>query len=160
MRVPASKSVANRELLLSALAKGRSAIDLGDGDPGEDVRAMRGAIGALGCAVDGGPKGIVTVTGLGEGAPTLEARIDAGDAGTVARFVTALAATLPGRTRIDGSPRLRQRPLAPLIRALRQLGATVDGDSLPLTVTGPLNGLLATSTRARRCSFCVIQPRR
>jgi 3-phosphoshikimate 1-carboxyvinyltransferase len=140
VRVPASKSVANRELLLSALAKGRSAIDLGDGDPGEDVRAMRGAIGALGCAVDGGPKGVVTVTGLGEGAPTLEARIDASDAGTVARFGTALAATLPGRTRIDGSARLRQRPIAPLIRALRQLGATVDGDSLPLTVTGPLQG--------------------
>lgn len=140
MRVPASKSVANRELLLSALAKGRSAIDLGDQDPGDDVRAMRGAIGVLGCAVDGGPAGVVTVTGLGDGAPRVDARIDAGDAGTVARFGTALAATLPGRTRIDGTARLRQRPIAPLVRALRRLGATVDADVLPLTVTGPLEG--------------------
>lgn len=138
--MPASKSVANRELLLSALADGRSELDLGDADPGDDVRAMRAAIGALGCAVDGGPTGVVTVAGLGRSAPAIEARIDAADAGTVARFVTALAATLPGRTRIDGSARLRERPLAPLVRALRELGATIDGDALPLTVTGPLRG--------------------
>jgi len=140
VRVPASKSVANRELILSALAEGRSRIDLGDAGPGDDVRAMRAAIGALGCSIDGGPTGVITVTGLGISAPTIEARIDAGDAGTVARFVTALAATLPGRTRIDGSARLRERPLAPLLRALRDLGATIDGDALPMTVVGPLRG--------------------
>ncbi len=140
MRVPASKSVANRELLLSAMAKGRSAVDLGEADPGEDVRAMRAAIGALGCAVDGGTHGVVRVAGLGASAPTLETSIDAGDAGTVARFGLALAATLPGRTRMDGSARLRERPIAPLVRALRQLGATIDWEAFPLTVTGPLRG--------------------
>jgi 3-phosphoshikimate 1-carboxyvinyltransferase len=140
VRVPASKSVANRELLLAAIARGRSTLDLGEHDPGDDVRAMRDAIGALGCALEGGPTGPVTITGLGDTAPTIDARIDCGHAGTVARFVTALAATLPGRTRLDGSARLRERPIAPLARALRELGATVDGDALPLTVRGPLRG--------------------
>jgi len=138
--VPASKSVANRELILSALAEGRSRVDLGPEDPGDDVLAMRAAIGALGCGVDGAATGTLTVTGLGRSAPTIDARIDAGDAGTVARFTTSLAATLPGRTRIDGSPRLRERPMAPLIRALRELGADIDAEALPLTVTGPLRG--------------------
>ena len=93
-------------MILSALAEGRSRVDLGPEDPGDDVLAMRAAIGALGCGVDGAATGTLTVTGLGRSAPTIDARIDAGDAGTVARFTTSLAATLPGRTRIDGSPRL------------------------------------------------------
>ena len=140
VRVPASKSVANRELVLAALADGRSVIDLGPLDPGEDVTAMREAIAALGYRVDGGPTGRVVVTGAGSSPPAIVAAVDAREAGTVARFVTALAATRVGRTTIDGSARLRQRPIAPLLRALRELGATVDGDALPVTVAGPLAG--------------------
>lgn len=140
MRVPASKSVANRELLLSAIAASRSEIDLGPMDPGDDVRAMREALAALGARVEGGPAGTVRVTGIGGSPPARDATVDAAEAGTVARFVTALAAALPGRTRIDGSERLRGRPLAALVRALRQLGAGVEGDALPLTVSGPLRG--------------------
>jgi 3-phosphoshikimate 1-carboxyvinyltransferase len=140
VRVPASKSQANRELLLSALAAGRSEVDLGDLDPGDDVRAMREALAELGCRLEGGPTGIVRVTGLWPSPPARDASVDAEHAGTVARFVAALAATLPGRARIDGSERLRARPMAPLTKALRELGATVEGDSLPITVSGPLRG--------------------
>ncbi len=139
MRVPASKSVANRELLLSALANGRSEIDLGEMDPGDDVAAMRDALAALGYQVDGRATGVVRVSGTSAPAAG-ERAVDARDAGTVARFVPALAATLLGRTRIDGSERMRERPIAPLARALRALGAQVDGDAFPLTVTGPLRG--------------------
>lgn len=140
VRVPASKSVANRELLVSAIASGRSEIDLGPLDPGDDVRLMRAAVAALGATVAGGPTGVVRITGIGPSPPAVVASVDAGEAGTVARFVTALAASLPGQARVDGSQRLRGRPLAALAKALRELGATVDGDALPLTVTGPLRG--------------------
>jgi len=66
--------------------------------------------------------------------------IDAKDAGTVARFVTALAALSGAEVRIDGSPRMRERPITTLVRALRDLGASIDSDTLPLTVKGPLGG--------------------
>ena len=136
MRVPASKSIANRELVLSALGTGRSEVDLGDMDPGDDVAAMRDAIAALGCAVQGGPTGVIRVSGLGPAPDTRDAAVHAEHAGTVARFVIAVAATLPGRTRIDGSERLRVRPMATLTKALRELGAEIDGDALPVTVSG------------------------
>ena len=138
VRVPASKSVANRELLLSALAEGVSHVDLGPLDPGDDVRTMRAALAALGYDVDGGPTGIVRIRG---GSPRGgDVTADAADAGTVARFVLALAATLPQRTTIDGSARMRERPMATLARALRELGATVEGEALPIAARGPLRG--------------------
>lgn len=137
VRVPASKSVANRELVLSALATGRSEVALGDLDPGDDVRAMQDALASLGYQVDARSTGVVRVAGK---AHDRDATVDARDAGTVARFVTALAATRPGRTTMDGSERMRQRPIGALARALRAMGAQVDGDRFPLTVSGPLRG--------------------
>jgi 3-phosphoshikimate 1-carboxyvinyltransferase len=137
VRVPASKSLANRELLLSALADGRSEVALGELDPGDDVRAMREALVALGHQLDARSPGVVRVSPGGHDA---DAAVDAHDAGTVARFVTALAATRGGRTTIEGSERMRERPIAALARALRALGAEVDGDRFPLAVRGPLRG--------------------
>lgn len=138
VRVPASKSLANRELLLSALAGGRSEVHLGPLDPGDDVRTMRDALVALGYPVDARASGVVRISGghPREGAATVDAR----DAGTVARFVTALAATRAGRTTIDGSERMRERPIGALARALRALGAQLEGERFPLTVSGPLRG--------------------
>lgn len=136
-RVPASKSLANRELLLSALAEGASEVVLGPLDPGDDVRAMHAALVALGHEAEARSDGSIRVTGRrGAGSST----VSAGAAGTVARFVTALAATRPGPTTIDGSERMRERPMAALARALRDLGARVDGERLPLTLSGPLRG--------------------
>ncbi len=139
VRVPASKSVANRELILSALAEGRSVLDLGPFDPGADVRAMREAIGALGYRLEWDGRH-ATIEGAGGAPPAVDASIDAADAGTVARFLTALAAVGRGRVTIDGSERLRLRPLTPLLAALRTLGAKVENDALPITVSGPLAG--------------------
>lgn len=135
--MPASKSVANRELVLSALADGRSRIVVGAQDPGDDVHTMADALVALGHQVHW-QDGAITVTP--RRAPYAQATIDARDAGTVARFVTALAASTDAEVRVDGSARMRERPLAALVAALRTLGAAVDGDALPLTVRGPLRG--------------------
>lgn len=137
VRVPASKSIANRELLLSALANGASEVALGELDPGDDVRAMRQALASLGYQVDARSTGVVRVSGHAKDGAAM---VDARDAGTVARFVTALAATRPAPTTIDGSERMRERPIGALARALRTLGAQVDSDRFPLTVTGPLRG--------------------
>jgi 3-phosphoshikimate 1-carboxyvinyltransferase len=136
-RVPASKSVANRELVLSALATGRSRIEVGELDPGDDVRTMAAAIAALGHEVRW-HAGIVEITP--HAVPDARAELGCAESGTVARFTTALAALSDRETAIDGSPRLRQRPMGPLVEALRALGATVDRDSLPLVVRGPLRG--------------------
>ena len=61
-----------------------------------------------------------------------------GDNGTGARCLTALAALREARTIIDGSDRLRKRPIAPLCEALRELGATVEGSAFPVAVRGPI----------------------
>ena len=137
VRVPASKSVANRELVLCALASGRSRLDVGDLDPGDDVRAMAAAIAALGHDVRWAG-GQIEITP--REVPYVHADIDAREAGTVARFATALAATYGAEIRVDGSARMRERPMGSLVSALRALGASVDGDGLPLTVRGPLDG--------------------
>lgn len=73
--------------------------------------------------------------------PHPEAHLDCGDSGTLLRFLVAALTTLPGRFTVDGSPRLRERPLAPLLAALRELGARIsclgaEGHA-PLIVEGP-----------------------
>ena len=139
VRVPASKSIANRELVLSAIADGRSRLDMGRLDPGDDVRAMRQALASLGYQVEWDQTFGVTVHGA-ETIPHATGPVHAAEAGTVARFALALAALADGETKVDGSVRLRDRPIAPLVNALRDIGATADCDALPLTVTGPIRG--------------------
>jgi 3-phosphoshikimate 1-carboxyvinyltransferase len=138
-RVPASKSVANREIVLSAIAEGRSRLVLGPLDPGDDVRAMTDAVVALDYRVDR-DGGDLIVHGTGAGPHRAGGAVDAHDAGTVARFGAALAALGGGYVTITGSQRLRERPIAPLLDALRRLGATVTGDRLPVTIVGPIRG--------------------
>jgi 3-phosphoshikimate 1-carboxyvinyltransferase len=122
VRVPASKSIANRELVLSAIAHGRSRLELGPLDPGADVRAMATALAEMGYEIRVAGA-TIAVTGAGDAQPTKEAIVDAEDAGTVARFGAAVAALGPREVHVDGSPRLRSRPIATLVTALRTLGA-------------------------------------
>lgn len=139
VRVPASKSVANRELVLSAIAHGRSRLGLGPLDPGADVHAMATALAEMGYQVrwDGAT---IAVDGAGDDQPAKDAIVDAQDAGTVARFGAAVAALAAREVHLDGSQRLRTRPIATLVTALRQLGAKVDAEALPVTIRGPLDG--------------------
>ena len=133
--VPASKSVTNRELVLSALATARSSLVVGPIDPGDDVHAMSDALVALGHMVRW-ERDRIDITPRAR----RPARVDAHEAGTVARFGLALAALGAEETVFDGSARLRERPIAPLVKALRALGATIDAQQLPLRVRGPLRG--------------------
>lgn len=86
----------------------------------------------------------VVVRGAPGGLARRAAALQVGLAGTVARFLTPLSATGDEPVVLDGTPRMRERPMADLVRSLRQLGARVEAlgaaDCLPLRVTGPLRG--------------------
>lgn len=137
-RLPGSKSLTNRALLLAALAEGETRL------PGalesDDTRAMAEGLRALGYRVHAsGPEWRV----LGTGAPPRvagEVAIDVRAAGTAMRFLTALAAAGEGTVRLDGSARMRQRPMRDLIAALRDLGVDADarspGGCPPVVVRG------------------------
>ena len=138
VKVPASKSIANREIVLSALGQGRSRLALGPLDPGDDVAAMTDAVVALGYRVERSSDEILIV---GMSADSRAgATIDAREAGTVARFGAALGALGSGFVTVTGSERLRRRPIKPLLDALRGLGASVKGDELPVLIVGPIHG--------------------
>ena len=128
--VPGSKSVTNRALVLAALADTPSRLR----GPlrARDTTLMAAALRELGAGVaEDGADWVVTPAPLVGGG-----HVDVGLAGTVQRFVPPLAALADGPVGFDGDARARERPLAPLVSGLRQLGATVDGDGLPLTVHG------------------------
>lgn len=133
-RVPGSKSITNRALLLAAAADGTS--ELVAPLVSDDTVAFREALTDLGVDVEAGGDRW-TVTGLGR-APRTGASVRCADAGTAARFLPVLAAAGEGEFSFDGSDQLRARPLGPLIRALAQLGAGVEsaaGGGLPLRIT-------------------------
>ena len=121
--------------MLAALAEGRSVVRR----PlhSRDTELMAAALTGLGVDVTATPEGDWVVDGRGSAlAPRVE-QVDVGNAGTVARFLPAVAALARGTVRFDGDPRVRERPLAPLLLALRELGADLDNvHGLPLTVRG------------------------
>lgn len=94
---------------------------------------MLSALASLGATVERVDDG-VRVSGR---APVSgDVAIDLGNAGTVARFTPPLAALSGASVRYDSDPAMRRRPIAPLLQALRDLGADIDGDAFPLTVRG------------------------
>ncbi|MCA1712626.1 MAG: 3-phosphoshikimate 1-carboxyvinyltransferase [Actinobacteria bacterium] len=132
VELPGSKSVTNRALVLAALADGRSYVRR----PlrSRDSELMAAALRVLGASVeDDGDDWVVD----GGALVCTGDRVDVGNAGTVARFVPPVAALSTGTIVFDGDPRVRERPLGPLLAALRSLGASLDRvDALPVTVTG------------------------
>lgn len=136
VRVPGSKSLTNRALVAAALAPGRSEIVAPlDAD---DTRVLAEALSRLGAKVAFGPR-CWTVEAPVRGGQA-EVRIDVGPAGTPARFLLALLSALPGRFLLDGSPRMRERPMGPLVAALRARGARIEAAGregfLPLRIEG------------------------
>lgn len=122
VRVPGSKSVANRALVCAALATGRSRLT---GLPtGDDTRLLIAALRSLGLAVSIHGRE-TTIDGPLPG-ESLAATVDAGLGGTTARFLTAVAALRGSPTTITARGRLLQRPMEPLVEALRTLGARVE----------------------------------
>jgi 3-phosphoshikimate 1-carboxyvinyltransferase len=133
--LPGSKSVTNRALVLAALAVGRSVVRR----PlrSRDTELMAAALRVLGVPVTDGPSGDWLVDGVGGPLMPTAATVDVGNAGTVARFLPPVATLALGPIRFDGDPRVRERPLGPLLAALRALGADLDRvDALPVTITG------------------------
>jgi len=123
VKLPGSKSISNRVLLLAALASGETRLhDLLDSD---DTRVMLDALRTLGIAVrqDGGA---AVVSGAGGAFPLKAAELFLGNAGTAFRPLTAALALCGGDYRLSGVARMHERPIGDLVDALRQLGARID----------------------------------
>ncbi len=135
VELPGSKSATNRALILAALADGPSVLRR----PlrSRDTLLMARGLGALGVdVVDQGTDWVVSGRPR-EGAGPDEVSVDVGNAGTVARFLPAVAALGTAAVRFDGDPRVRERPIGPLLLALRRLGVDLDrADALPMTIRG------------------------
>lgn len=138
VRVPGSKSMTNRALVLAALADGESVIC----KPlrSRDTDLMADGLQVLGIELADGPDGSYRVHGTGTPLrPGAAAVVDVGNAGTVARFLPPLAALARGEVIFDGDPAMRRRPLGPLLAGMGSLGAAVDEGGrggLPLVVRG------------------------
>ncbi|MDO5690896.1 MAG: bifunctional 3-phosphoshikimate 1-carboxyvinyltransferase/cytidylate kinase [Pseudomonadota bacterium] len=123
VRLPGSKSISNRVLLLAALCEGRTTIhDLLDSD---DTRVMLQALRQLGCdvVVDGAT---AVIEGLGQHPRQPQAALFLGNAGTAMRPLTAALAVLGGDYTLSGIPRMHERPIGDLVDALRALGCHID----------------------------------
>src|SRR5688500_1652689 len=119
VRLPGSKSISNRVLLLAALARGETEVlGLLDAD---DTRVMREALAVLGVAFNG-----TTVRGVAGPFPVKKAELFLGNAGTAFRPLTAALAFSGGEYRLSGVPRMHERPIGDLVDALRGIGARVD----------------------------------
>ncbi len=123
VRLPGSKSISNRTLLLAALAEGRTVIrELLASD---DTARMLDALVALGLP----PKSLGgddwAIQGSGGAFPVREADLFLGNAGTVFRPLTAALALAGGHYKLSGVPRMHERPIGDLVDALRELGADI-----------------------------------
>jgi 3-phosphoshikimate 1-carboxyvinyltransferase len=139
--VPGSKSLTNRALVLAALATSQGTSTISGALRSRDTDLMIGAVRTLGVTVDGDD---TELTVSGAIAPSRDARVDCGLAGTVLRFVPPVAALGTETVVFDGDAQARARPIAPLLEALRGLGVDIDGDTLPFSVRG--NGTVAGGT--------------
>ncbi len=145
VHIPGSKSLTNRYLLLAALAGSPSYLraPLHSRDSALMIEALR----QLGAGIElvptdspFGPDVKVIPLDFAQAQPHAVS-IECGLAGTVMRFVPALAALLPGEFAFDGDPHARQRPMGPVLEGLRQLGVQVDCEqgenALPFVLRSP-----------------------
>jgi len=124
VKLPGSKSISNRILLLSALAYGDTRIhDLLDSD---DTQRMLEALRALGVVWEQGQGDTLTVHGSAGAFPVRQAGLFLGNAGTAFRPLTAVLAFSGGDYQLSGVPRMHERPIGDLVDALRCLGAKID----------------------------------
>jgi 3-phosphoshikimate 1-carboxyvinyltransferase len=135
IRPPGSKSITNRALVIAALARGTTT--LRGALFSDDSRHVTRALASLGLAVEANEvASTLTVTGCDGDVPAGPATLFVGNAGTAARFLPPMLALGQGPYRLEGAPRMSERPLGPLVAALRSLGARIDGDAVPLTISG------------------------
>jgi len=130
VEIPTSKSLTNRALIASAAAGGgliERPLDC------EDTRLLAGALDQAGWPVTWMHE--ITV---GQRRPVEDAVVDLGNSGTGARLALGLLACVPGRFRVDGTDRLRERPMLPLIETLTDLGSEIQSRDgfLPVDIVG------------------------
>jgi 3-phosphoshikimate 1-carboxyvinyltransferase len=135
LRLPGSKSITNRALLLAALSDSPSVLRgaLKARDSSLAIKALH----ILGCAFH--EHGTHLAVSPGSLAAGSSVGIDVGNAGTVMRFLPAVAALSAASVAFDGDPRARERPIGALLAALRTLGVSIDDGgrgSLPFTISG------------------------
>ena len=119
VKMPGSKSISNRVLLLAALAEGKTRVEnLLDSD---DTGVMLNALELLGVRIERDP-----ATVHGGPFPNKSADLHLGNAGTAFRPLTAVLALAGGEYRLSGAPRMHERPIGDLVDALRALGARID----------------------------------
>ena len=127
IRPPGSKSITNRALLCAALAEGRSKLrGVLDSD---DTRVMLDSLAKLGVETGASRDDPLIIVGCDGAFPSRQADLFVGNSGTTMRFLTAAAAATHGTYRLDGVPRMRERPIGDLVSALNRLGADVQGQS-------------------------------
>ncbi len=125
VRVPGSKSLTNRALLIASLASGTT--HLSNALFSDDSRYFTKALQTLGFNLQlDEVNHTMTITGLGGKIPATKAELFIGNAGTAARFLSAFLTLGNGEYILDGEPRMRERPIGDLVEALTQLGAKVD----------------------------------
>ena len=128
VRLPGSKSISNRILLLAALAGGNTRIhDVLDAD---DTRRMLEALRILGVEIADEGGGVLRVRGAGGAFVIKRADLFLGNAGTAFRPLTAALAFCAGDYRLSGVPRMHERPIGDLVDALRGIGAQIDYDGV------------------------------
>lgn len=138
-KAPRSKYLSNRWLVLAALSESPAVLN---GVPdNEDIRHLVSGLQTLGVVVTKHENGLV-LSKKPSVMPKEPVIVHCGDSGSMARFIMALAATKSFPVTVDGSQRLRSRPMAPLIRALEALGAKISSTNgyLPVTVQGKIRG--------------------
>jgi 3-phosphoshikimate 1-carboxyvinyltransferase len=151
VRLPGSKSISNRTLLLAALAEGETRIEeLLDSD---DTRVMLAALKELGVGLerDASARSVV-VHGVGGRFPIKAADLHLGNAGTAFRPLTAVLALCGGRYRLSGVARMHERPIRDLVDALRQVGADISyaaSEGYPPLAIRPAEIRLPPSVRVR-----------
>jgi len=142
VRVPPSKSITHRYLNLALLARRPLIVER----PllAEDTRLFLAALARCGWTVEERPEEEIGLAPPGGGGPYPPVEIFCGNAGTMLRFLIASLAALPGRWLLDGVARLRERPVGPLVEALRRLGAEVGylgaPGRVPLEIAGATLG--------------------
>ncbi len=159
VRVPGSKSISNRALVVAALARGESR--LSGLLQSEDIDAMSRCLGALGVEIAPATEsaaGTWRVGGTGGALRAPDTALDVHASGTAMRLLTAVATLAPGPVEIDGTARLRERPAGELVAALDALGAGAralgPGGCPPLRVAGGgLEGGSATIDARRSSQF-------
>jgi 3-phosphoshikimate 1-carboxyvinyltransferase len=128
VRPPGSKSITNRALVCAGLADGHSRLT-GALDS-EDTRVMLAALGQLGIHLDARTGGTtVEVEGCGGRLAAGGGELYVANSGTTVRFLAAVVSLASGTFRLDGTARMRQRPIGDLVESLRQLGVDAQAES-------------------------------